>query len=135
MNSDKYSQSKGWKIIYKVFPPFVRILEKLKFHTGRQPFPIGFLNKEKYSEDDFKNHLINEGFEIALLAWKDEGEILSLRKIDNTIFQYHIRLHSDGEIRAHYEYSTESNPIKHFFEKDFDPKNDYFTNLLKDYLR
>lgn len=135
MNSDKYSSNKIWKIIYKLFPTIARILEKLKLHTGRQPFAIGFLNQEKYTPNDLETYLIDEGYEKAILAWKDAEEILSLRKIDNTIFQYHIRLHSDGEIRAHYEYSAESNPIKHFFEKDFDAKNDYFNNLLKDYLQ
>lgn len=134
MNKKVNPYSKRWKIIYKLYPPIIRTLEKLKFHTGRQPFIIGFL-KEGLNQSDLKNYLIDNDFELAILAWKDEQEIFSLRKTDNKIFQYHIRLHSDGEIRGHYEYSPEGSPLKHVLEKGLEQKSDFFINLLKDYLK
>ena len=111
----------------------MRILEKLKFHTGRQPFLLGILN-EKYNQDDLRQYLETKGFGNAVLAWKDSDELLSMRKVDKRIFQWHIRLHSDGEIRGHYEYSSEGNPYGHIFQKVFRPETESFVFLLGDYL-
>jgi hypothetical protein len=60
--------------------------------------------------------------------------LFSLRKVKDSVFQYHIRLHNDREIRAHYEYSSEGNPVGHIFEKVFEEQRDYFTQILKEYL-
>lgn len=122
-----------WKFVYKVWPPVLRVLEKLMLHHGRQNWLIGHLSK-KYSHDHLKKFLIKNGFEDAILAWRDTGELLSMRKIDKKTFQYHIRLFADGEIRVHYEYSSEGSPFGHISEKAFRPCEKYFRKLLGDLL-
>jgi hypothetical protein len=122
-----------WKIIYKVYPPLLRFLEKTKFHKGRQPYRLGTLNK-KYTKKDLEKFLISKGFEDVVLTWKDTGEILGMRKIDKQIFQYHIRLFDDGEIRGHYEYSSEGSPWNHCVEKVFERREKHFKKLLGKFL-
>ncbi len=122
----------GWKIVYKIYPPILRFLESLKIHSGRQPYLLGKL-KPKYNKKDFETRLKERGFENAILAWKDEGEILSMRKKDKK-FQYHLRLFKDREVRGHYEYSSEGSPLKHVFRSKFEKRKYYFNKLLKDFL-
>lgn len=122
-----------WKIVYKIYPPFLRVLEKIGVHKKRQKFFIGKL-RGNVSFENFKKFLFSENFESAILAWKDPHEILSLRKIDSKVFQYHLRLYSDREITGHYEYSSEGNPWRHIVETVFEPKEEYFKKLLADFL-
>jgi hypothetical protein len=122
-----------WKFIYKVWPPILRVLEKVRFHNSRQEFLLGYLNK-KYDKSDLRKFLVSEGFEDAILTWKDPGEILGMRKVDKKVFQYHVRLFYDGEIRGHHEYSSEGSPWNHCIEKGFKASNDYFDDLLEDFL-
>lgn len=121
------------KIIYVIWPPFIRMSETLGFHNFRQKYIVGQLCKD-LSKESLLDFLHSQGYEKALIAWRDPGEVLSVRKIDKKIFQYHIRLFKDGEIRAHYEYSPESYPMRHFFETHFVPKVEIFKELLKDFL-
>ena len=125
----------AWRVMYKVYPPVLRVLEKLGAHSGRQPFVLGKLNS-KYGVEDLRRLLVTAGFEPAVLAWKDSGEVLSLRKIDKHIFQWHIRLHADGEVRGHYEYSSEGSPWRHVaeYKEAFKPDMEFFSALLGDYL-
>jgi len=100
-------------------------------HEGRQPFLMGKLHK--YSEEQFKKYLLQQGYEHDYLAWIDEGEVLSMRKREGKKHQYHIRLHSDKEIRAHYEHAPEAMPIHHLVcTVKLRPK--YFKQLLKEFL-
>ncbi len=124
---------KIWKIVYIIWPPVLRLLEKLKFHRGRQPWVLGFLKKH-HKIDHVKSHLKNHGFEESILTWRDDGEILNMRKVVNHKYQYHVRVFHDYEIRAHYEYSSEGAPIKHCLEECFVPEREYFTDLLRDHL-
>lgn len=119
--------------MYRVWPPCIRTAERLGFHNFRQKYFLGHLNAN-YNKDNFIAFLAAQGFERAKIAWRDPGEVLSMRKIHRDIFQYHIRLFIDGEIRAHYEYSPESHPLDHFFEVRFDPETEFFKRLLGDYL-
>lgn len=116
-----------------MWAPCTRVFEVLGFHNHRQRFFLGYLNSI-YDKNSFEIRLRQKGFETPPLAWRDPGELFSLRKIDNGIFQYHIRLFVDGEIRAHYEYSPESHPFDHFWEIGFEPKTDFFKNFLGDCL-
>src|SRR3989338_4211678 len=122
-----------WKLVYKIYPPFLRVLEKLQFHHNRQDFLLGHL-KSNAPISEINAQLINNGFEPAILSWKDPGEVLNLRKKDKEIFQYHIRIFHDGEVRGHYEYSSEGNPWKHIAEKHFVTREEYFNELLGDNL-
>jgi hypothetical protein len=78
--------------------------------------------------------LIERGYHFGALSWRDPGEILNLRKLEGEHYQFHIRVFNDGEIRVHYEYSSESRPVAHIFEVLFEPRFDYFQELLGDYL-
>lgn len=94
---------------------------------------MGRLARGKYIQD-LQEHLEAQGYETAILAWQDPGELLSMRKLDNGIYQYHIRVFVDGEIRAHYEFSSEGNPLGHVLEWRFEPRTLDFQNFLGDYL-
>ncbi len=122
-----------WRIVYKVWPPVLRVLERLKFHNYKQPWVLGCL-KDGYSEKDLRELLIENGFEDAILTWKDPGEVLGMRKVDKKVFQYHIRLFDNGEIRGHYEYSSEGHPWNHSIEKGMKPCREYFEKLLGEML-
>ena len=120
-------------IFYRVWPPVTRTLEFCGFHAFRQRFILGNL-ASGFNKEKLKARLVLCGFERAILAWKDPGEVLSMRKVHNRIFQYHVRLFIDGEIRGHFEYSPEADPIRHFFECYFEPETDFFRKLLGEYL-
>lgn len=118
---------------YRVWPPCIRAAEKLGLHNFRQKYLLGHLNSN-FNKESMENLLFRKGFERAVIAWRDPGEVLSMRKIDGSAFQYHIRLFIDGEIRGHYEYSPESHPLDHFFETRFEPATEFFAKLLGSYL-
>lgn len=122
-----------WNGVYKIYPPLLRVLEKIRIHNFRQDFLVGILKRDS-NHLELRAFLVEEGFEEAILAWKDPGELLSMRKIDNEIFQYHVRIFSDGEVRCHYEYSSEGNPWGHIFEIRFEAQKEYFQELFSDYL-
>jgi len=133
--AETFKYSRAWQVVYKTYPPVLRVLEKMGFHSGRQPWSLGTLNA-KYGGEDLRRLLTAAGFEPAILAWKDSDEVLSMRKVDKRVFQWHIRLHTDGEIRGHYEYSSEGNPWRHTFEFEeaFKPDREFFAPLLREYL-
>ena len=122
-----------WNIMYRIWPPCVRGIEKLGFHNFRQKYLLGHLNAN-FNKHNLEALLARQGFERARIAWRDPGEVLSMRRIDKDIFQYHLRLFIDGEIRAHYEYSPESHPISHLREARFDPETEFFRKVLGNYL-
>ena len=84
---------------------------------------------------EFWAYLLSPEYEDAVLAWKDPGEVLSMRKVDKLIFQYHLRIYVDGQVRGHYEYSSEGNPWRHITEQKFEPASEYFRPLLNNYLK
>ncbi|MES2087965.1 MAG: hypothetical protein V4467_03140 [Patescibacteria group bacterium] len=122
-----------WNIAYRVWPPCIRTAEKLGFHNFRQKFLLGRLNSQ-FNKSELAKLLYAAGFEAAVIAWHDPGQVLSMRKIDSEIYQYHLRLFVDGEIRAHYEYSPESHPLSHFLEARFEPRTEIFKEFLGNYL-
>ncbi len=94
---------------------------------------MGFLANQ-YTDSDLRDYLIKSGFENALLALHDPGEILNLRKKIGK-FQYHIRLFGDREIRAHYDLAPEESPLGHILRRHLSPEEKFFKSLLRDYLR
>ena len=122
-----------WKIIYVIYPPVLRFLEAFRIHSKRQNFLIGTLNG-KFPLKDLEQFLIERDYHLGVLSWRDPGEILNLRKLEGECYQYHIRVFDDGEIRVHYEYSSESNPLGHVLESLFEPRYEYFQELLGEYL-
>ncbi len=122
-----------WKIIYISYPHFLRLLEKTRIHNKRQDFLIGKLNSN-YEIRELEIFLLDKNYHQGILSWRDPGEILNLRKLEGALFQYHIRVFDDGEIRVHFEYSSESRPLHHVLESHFEPRYDYFQELLGDFL-
>ncbi len=108
-------------------------MELLRIHNFRQDYLLGHISSGA-SVESFVKFLSEQGFEIARIAWKDPGEIVGMRKLDQSLYQYHIRLFEDREIRGHYEYAPEAKPIDHCLEREMESKTDFFENLLKDYL-
>lgn len=128
------------KIWKKLTPVFLRTRDALLswriiWHKkGRQNFLIGQL-AEGCTVNDFKEHLVKSGFEKNLLAWVDEGEVLSYRKLENFHWSYHVRLFYDGEVRGHYEKTTESHPIDHFLEVGMDARTEEFKKMLGVFIK
>jgi len=123
----------GWKIVYFLYPPLLRILERLGFHRRGQDYHIGYV-KKNYSISDLKDYLEEEGFGASVLSWQDEGEVMNLRKVNKRMYQWHIRVFKDREIRGHYEFSSEGSPIAHIYKKLFIPEEKYFLNLFAKFL-
>ena len=81
-------------------------------HTGRQNYPLGRI-APGLTLQDFVNYLVSQGFANHFVAWKDGGEVISLRRVENFTHQYHIRIFKDGEVRGHYEFTPECYPYAH----------------------
>ncbi len=124
-----------WHFIYPVFPYLRNGLLKLKIihHHGRQPFYLGHL-APNITTDKFVEHLHAHGFHRHIVAWHDDGEVLSFRKHDSFKYQHHIRLFKDKEIRGHFELTPECHPFDHFFEKGMVPAKEDFKKVLGSYL-
>ena len=122
----------GWNLVYSFYPPFLRVLEKVGIHSGRQDFLIGRIDPQQITA--IRTNLQAQGFENCILSWKDTDEILNVRKVDSSNYQYHLRVYDNGEVRAHYEYSSEGSPFGHIFNAQFIDQREYFQELLHDYL-
>ncbi len=131
--SSHYSQKFFWKIIYIIWPPVLRLIEFLKLHNSRQKYILGHL-ASNFNKETLTQFLLAQDFEFDVIAYKDPGQILGMRRLDTPLYQFHIRLFSDGEIRGHYEYSPEAKPIAHSFEKGIEPRTDYFKRILGEIL-
>ena len=127
-----YSKKVLWKIIYILWPPVLRLIEILKLHNSRQKFHLWYLRC--CSKEDFIHLLLDYGFESDIIAYRDPGQIVWMRKLDTPLYQYHIRLFIDGEIRSHYEYSPEAKPIAHSFEIGIQPRATFFKNILRNHI-
>lgn len=102
-------------------------------HSGRQHFHIGWLAKG-LTKTKLRSHLKKSGFENDPYAWVDDDEVFSMRKPVKEEYQYHIRLHKDGEIKGHYEYAPDAKPLKHLETRFFRRKKRFFGKLLKGFL-
>jgi hypothetical protein len=133
---DKIKQ-KVWHFIYKFFSNFQKGLLKLGIiwhKKSRQRYHIGWLAPGKTLEG-LKKHLHAKwGFGNHFVAWTDDGQVLSWRKLADFNDQYHLRVFSDGEIRGHYEYTPEGHPLAHFDEKDESFHKNEFLKFLGDFV-
>ena len=106
-----------WRV-YTPYHPYVRdSVTTMAFmrNRGRQPYLLGKVAPHTTIEK-FVTHLVEKGFAYHRVAWEDEGEVVSLRYVKNFIYQYHIRVFEDGEVRGHYEYTPECYPLLHLLE-------------------
>lgn len=130
-------KQKIWHLIYNFFPTFQKWFLKLHLiwhDQGRQRFHIGYLAQGKTLEG-LKKHLNEKwGFGNHFIAWGDDGQVLSWRKLLDFNHQYHLRVFSDGEIRGHFEYTPEGHPVEHFDEKDETFHRGAFLKFLGDFV-
>ncbi len=121
-----------WRF-YTPYHPLVRdtaLALGIVHHAGRQHYLIGRIAPE-HTLQGVIAFLISQGFANHFIAWKDDGEVVSLRFVADFSHQYHIRLFIDGEVRAHYEYTPECRPIYHLTEVGQESRREFFTDLLK----
>ena len=133
---DKIKQ-KIWHFVYEFFLPVQRFLLKhhiIHHENKRQKYHIGWLAPGKTLEE-LKLHLHSKwGFGNHFIAWTDNGQVLSWRKLTDFQDQYHFRVFSDGEIRGHFEFTPEAHPIEHFKEKGEVNKREDFLKFLSDFV-
>jgi hypothetical protein len=124
-----------WRLYTPIHPyfrdTFVRI--GVVSHVGRQDYLLGTITPGRTIEE-LTNHLISKGFGNHFVAWKDEGEVVGLRSVDDFYYQYHIRIFEDGEVRGHYEFTPESYPIAHMKEIGQEARTAFFLSVLGDWI-
>jgi len=120
-----------WRF-YTPFHPFARDLSLalgIVHHKGRQDYLLGTLAPGQ-TVDETVMYLVRNGYGNHFIAWHDEGEIVSLRRVESFSRQYHIRIFSDGEVRAHFEYTPECHPVLHMKETHQEQRHHEFICLL-----
>ena len=133
---DKVKQ-KTWDVIYTFFLPTRAFLLKrgIIWHKkGRQRYHLGWLAPHK-TLAELKKHLHDKwGFGNHFIAWIDEDQVLSWRKLTDFEDQYHLRVYKDGEIRGHYEFTPEAKPFEHLEEVGEGDKTKDFLKFLGDFV-
>jgi hypothetical protein len=133
---DKIKQ-KIWDFFYGFFIPLRKFLLKtgIIWHKkGRQKYHLGWLAPHKTLEG-LKSHLHDKwGFGNHFIAWIDEDQVLSWRKLADFQDQYHLRIYKDGEICGHFEYTPEAHPLEHIEEKGEVDKREDFLKFLGDFV-
>lgn len=104
-------------ILFELKVKFWQVWKKYilnSFKNEREPFHIGWTPLKDI--DEIEERLINIGYQPNYFSFGDQGQITSMRKmfVDNDIWwQWHVRIHEDGEIRGHEELSYEEDAIRH----------------------
>src|SRR4051812_1022843 len=122
----------GFWRLYTPIHPLVRdvaLTAGFVHHSGRQNFLIGRVAPGQTLQQ-IVDHLLARGYGNHFIAWKDDGELVSLRKVVGFERQYHIRIFDDGEIRGHFEYTPECYPVLHMKAVDQRDCRDEFLTLL-----
>lgn len=140
------NQGKYWFwIVYSRFYPMLRTVAHslgigrifIEFfepgHSGRQEFLIGTLNPSRTLRD-FTSFLVTKGFGNHFIAWKDSGELISLRRTHGFEYQDHLRIFSDGEVRCHFEYTPECHPFFHMMRVGFEDCAPELKELLREWI-
>ncbi|MEK7069294.1 MAG: hypothetical protein AAB945_00700, partial [Patescibacteria group bacterium] len=85
--------------------------------------------------EGLKKHLHDKwGFGNHFIAWIDEKQVLSWRKLTDFSDQYHLRVYEDGEICGHYEFTPEAHPVEHIEEKGEREAKADFLNFLGEFV-
>src|SRR3989344_1276881 len=119
---------------YTPYHPTVRdsvIALSIIKNRGRQPFLLGTIAPH-LSIEEFVSFLVENSYAYHRVAWEDEGEVVSLRRVNDFEFQYHLRIFEDREIRGHYEYTPECYPISHLWDVGREDRRGYFLQLFGD---
>lgn len=130
-------KQKIWDFIYSFFLPLRTFLLKtgLIWHKkGRQKYHVGWLAPGKTLEE-MKKHLHEKwGFGNHFIAWVDEDQVLSWRKLLDFEDQYHLRVYKDGEICGHFEFTPEAHPLEHMEEKGEREAKEDFLKFLGEFV-
>ncbi|MFA5936794.1 MAG: hypothetical protein WC822_02855 [Candidatus Paceibacterota bacterium] len=130
-------KQKMWDFIYTFFLPVRKFLlsKGIIWHRkGRQKYHIGWLAPGKTLEE-LKLHLHTKwGFGNHFIAWIDENQVLSWRKLTDFEDQYHLRIYKDGEICGHFEFTPEAHPLEHMEEKGEMNKKEDFLKFLDGFV-
>jgi hypothetical protein len=102
-------------------------------HEGRQNFVLGHL-APGVKLDDFLHYIETQQFGNHFVAWTDDDQVISLRRLDGFKYQYHLRVFQDGEVRGHYEYTPEAHPKWHLQEVGFEERRGDFLRFLGDWI-
>lgn len=102
-------------------------------YDDRQEYLLGKIAPH-HTHASIIHHLIQKGYGNHFVAWKDRGQVASLRKAVDFRYQYHLRLFEDGEVRGHYEYTPEYRPWAHLRERGRENRRNEFIALLRDYI-
>lgn len=127
-----------WRL-YTPFHPLVRdtsvalgiVGHERNYPGGRQPYVLGHL-APGVSIQDFVAYMITQGFGNHFIAWKDRGQVVSLRLVKDFKYQYHLRVFDDGEVRGHYEYTPECHPVLHMRDERMEERREEFLKILGD---
>lgn len=121
----------AWRVITPFHNPVRDALLRTKVirHHGRQEYLLGHLAPGQTAES-LVTYLIVQGWGNHFIAWKDEGELVSLRRIHDFRHQYHLRIFKDGEVRGHFEYTPECHMVLHMQEVGMEPRREEFLAVL-----
>ncbi len=136
MNSFDKLKYKAWRFIYKFFPAIQKAFLRwgiVHHDTVRQRYHIAWLAPGKTLEG-LKVYLHdNWGFGNHFVAWTDNDQVLSWRKLIDFQKQYHLRVFADGEIRGHVEFTPEAHPLEHLEEVGEAEAKDDFLKFLGEF--
>jgi hypothetical protein len=102
-----------------------------KYPRGRQPYILGHIAPGQTLQE-FVTHVVGKGFGNHFVAFEDRGQVVSLRRVTEFAYQYHLRVFEDGEVRGHYEYTPECHPFLHMKEGTMEPRREEFLAILGD---
>ncbi len=126
-----------WKAIYPLHNGIRNVL--LASHVlhppynGRQDYVIGFIAPGRTVEGLLK-HLEKQEFGNHFIAWEDDDQVASLRRLESFIWQYHLRIFKDGEVRGHYELTPEAHPFHHYHKRGQCARKEDFSKFLGDWV-
>lgn len=133
---DKIKQ-RIWRFFYRFFPTFQRAFLRWgvihHIESGRT-YHVGWVARG-VTLAQLKKHLHTEwGFGNNFVAWMEDGQVLSWRKLVSFQEQYHLRVFSDGEICGHLEFTPEAHPLKHLKEKGEREAKEDFLKFFGHYI-
>ncbi|RJQ35165.1 hypothetical protein C4568_01600 [Candidatus Parcubacteria bacterium] len=123
-----------WRV-YTPYHPFLRdtaLALGIVKHEGRQNFLLGHITPEAIPE--FIARCVERGYGNHFVAWNDDGQLASLRIVEDFERQYHLRIFEDGEVRGHYEYTPECYPILHLREIGLEDRRHIFNEHIGDLI-
>lgn len=120
-----------WRVYSPLHPKLRDSVGALRImhNKGRQPYLLGTIAPELTIEE-FVEHLTKHGYAYHRIAWEDDGELVSLRHVENFTHQYHVRIFEDRAVHGHYEYTPECYPLWHLWDIDREDRRESFMALV-----